>query len=161
MALLRYMLCLFVLIAAPSHVLAGPTVTTPRGQDGITASTAGIERLEAILNQTRANAGLRPLRNHERLNNAAAGHATDMRRRNYFSHRSPNGATPMRRAVRAGYRACRSGETLAKGQRNIEKAFTAWMGSPSHRKVLMSRQYTHFGFARSGNHWVVVTGRPC
>ncbi|MEM9344207.1 MAG: CAP domain-containing protein [Pseudomonadota bacterium] len=160
MALLRFTLCLFVLIAAPSHVLAGPTVTTPRDQ-GVTASTAGIETFMAILNQTRAQAGLRPLRNNARLNNAAAAHAADMRVRNYFSHRSPNGATPMRRAQRAGYRACRSGETLAKGQRNVETAFRAWMGSPGHRKVLMGRQYREFGFARSGNHWVVVTGRSC
>jgi uncharacterized protein YkwD len=102
--------------------------------------------------RVRANHGVRRLRAHEQLDLAAARHATDMYERRYFSHVSPGGSDLADRAGRAGYalRGCswRVGETLAwgVGQRSTAAGTVrAWLDSPSHRRILISRRYRDVG----------------
>ena len=102
--------------------------------------------------RVRANHGVRRLRWHGQLDLAAARHATDMVERRYFSHVSPGGGNLAGRAGRAGYAlprcSWRVGETLAWGVGSRSTAagtVRAWLDSPSHRRILISRRYREIG----------------
>jgi uncharacterized protein YkwD len=102
--------------------------------------------------RVRANHDVRRLRSHEQLDLAAARHATDMYERRYFSHVSPGGGDLADRAGRAGYalRRCswRVGEVLAWGvgaRSTAAGTVRAWMDSPEHRRILISRRYRELG----------------
>ena len=75
-----------------------------------------------------------------------------MVRRHYFSHYSPAGNDVADRARRAGYAtgncSWRLGEVLAWGvgpQSTAAAMARAWMGSPEHRRILISSRYSDFG----------------
>jgi uncharacterized protein YkwD len=92
------------------------------------------------------------LRPDAALDLAAGRHATDMLERRYFSHTSPGGGDLGDRARRAGYarRTCswRVGEILAwgvEGRSTAAATVTAWLDSPSHRHILVSRRYSELG----------------
>ena len=102
--------------------------------------------------RVRAARDVRRLRAHEQLDLAAARHATDMFERRYFSHVSPGGSDLADRAGRAGYavRRCswRVGEILAWGvgpRSTAAGTVRAWMDSPEHRRILISRRYRELG----------------
>jgi uncharacterized protein YkwD len=73
--------------------------------------------------------------------------------RGYFSHDSPEGQTFVDRLRAAGYIgrcAWSAGETLAWGtgtQSSPRSRVQAWMHSPPHRAVLLSRSYREAGVA--------------
>lgn len=81
------------------------------------------------------------------LERAALAHALDMFSRDYFSHFSPEGASPMARAVGAGYTAPTLviGEDLAKGPTSAAGALSAWLQSPEHCKSVLSAVYRDLG----------------
>ena len=104
------------------------------------------------IDRVRARRDVRRLRPDAQLDLAAARHATDMFQRRYFSHTSPGGGELGDRARRAGYaqRTCswRVGEVLAWGVAHRSSAaatVAAWLGSPSHRRILISRRYADLG----------------
>ena len=90
------------------------------------------------------------------LRTAALRHSQDMMARRYFAHTSPTGSTVTYRIEQSGfvygYR-WRAGETIAWGSGSHATAsatVAAWLKSPSHRAILLSR----------GFHWVGI-GRNC
>lgn len=104
------------------------------------------------IDRVRVSKGLRWLRDDRRLELAARRHSADMVRRDYFAHHSLSGDTPSDRARRARYiRAGCSwsvGEVLAWGTaRHSTAASTvgAWLRSPGHRAVILSRSYDDGG----------------
>jgi uncharacterized protein YkwD len=108
--------------------------------------------LKCEIERIRAQHSLRRLRTNQRLAKAARSHAADMVRRHYFSHYSPAGSDVADRARRTGYatRGCawRLGEVLAWGvgpQSTAAAIAKAWMGSPEHRRILISSRYSDFG----------------
>ncbi len=104
------------------------------------------------IDRVRDRRDLRGLRPDAQLDLAAGRHAADMFERKYFSHTSPGGGDLGDRARRAGYaqRTCswRVGEVLAWGvaQRSTAAAtVAAWLDSPTHRRILVSRRYAELG----------------
>ncbi len=102
--------------------------------------------------RVRERRDVRRLRGDELLDLAATRHALDMQERRYFSHVSPGGGDLADRAARAGYalRRCswRVGEVLAWGvgaRTTAAGTIRAWMLSPGHRRVLLSRRYREVG----------------
>lgn len=128
--------------------------------------TAEIGRM---LNADRARQGLPPLRMSRTLTKAAEGHACDMAKKGYFSHKSQNGATPKKRAKRVGYRACLIAENIAMGYSSPGQTHNAWMTSSGHRRNMLLRDVREFGLGiatpASGSkrdiRWVLVVARPC
>jgi uncharacterized protein YkwD len=124
---------------------------------------ANAERLAraalCLVNRERRRRGLRALRPERRLKLAARRHARDMVARSYFAHRSPGGRNIVDRLRRAGYLRGQNafvGETLAwgSGARGTPRTIVAaWLGSPPHRAVLLSRRYRQIGLA-------AVSGSP-
>jgi uncharacterized protein YkwD len=104
------------------------------------------------IERIRAKRDLARLRDNDRLDRASKRHAADMVRRLYFSHETPGGAEPTDRARRAGYVrsdcSWRIGEVLAWGvaaRSTAAATVDAWMDSPDHRKILVSRRYGELG----------------
>jgi uncharacterized protein YkwD len=112
------------------------------------------------IDRVRAKRDLWRLRGNVLLDRTSRRHAGDMVRRRYFSHDTPGGATLSDRARRAGYvsSSCswQVGEVLAwgvAGRSTAEATVQAWMESPDHRRILVSRRYDELGSA-------MVAGTP-
>lgn len=153
-----------VFALAGSEAVASPLAYTAR-QAEARCSTAAIARVHharldslrhgtiCLVNAERAARGLPPLRPDRRLRRMAGRHALDMVRRGYFSHRTPTGGRLRDRVRASGYgrsRRWRVGENLAWGRGARTRPYAtvaAWMASPPHRDVILSRRYRQIGIA--------------
>ncbi|UGS37624.1 hypothetical protein DSM104329_04044 [Capillimicrobium parvum] len=126
-----------------------------RGADDIpTAGTLRAARAATLclLNQQRAQHGLRPLRANRRLRISATRHSKDMVARHYFDHVSQDGSTFDQRIRRSGYIPRRGGwqigENIAWGAGELASpshTVEAWMGSPGHRRNILTRGFRDIG----------------
>ncbi|MGK9064541.1 CAP domain-containing protein [Stutzerimonas chloritidismutans] len=101
------------------------------------------------------------------LADAALAHSQDMARRDYFSHRAPNGEQAGDRARQAGYRWSRVGENIAAGQGSAEQVVAGWLASPGHCANIMNADFTEMGAAyatdkasTAGSYWTQVFATP-
>lgn len=114
-----------------------------------------------MLNAERAAHGLPPVTPSARLKRAAMGHARDMSVRNFFSHVGSDGRRLGQRVRAQGYSFCLVAENIAKGQTSLEEVVQGWMDSPGHRRNMLARGVTEYGFAHTAdNVWVLDLGRP-
>lgn len=91
--------------------------------------------------------GLPELRLNAKLSEAATKKAQDMFSHNYWSHTSPEGATPWNFIVASGYQYTMAGENLAKNFSNSSGVVDAWMASPTHKDNIVKPAYRDIGFA--------------
>ena len=105
-----------------------------------------------VLNQERAEHGLRPLRANARLERAARRHSSDMVVSNFFSHSSRNGAGSAARIRRAGYlsgaRGWMVGENIGWGEASLASPASMvrmWMNSPGHRANILRGAFRDIG----------------
>jgi uncharacterized protein YkwD len=103
--------------------------------------------LENFANQTRQSAGLAPLTENQKLNQAAQLKAENMLQNNYFAHTSPTGLTPWYWFLQAGYNYKYAGENLAIGFFNSQEVYQAWLNSPSHKENILNPNYKEVGTA--------------
>lgn len=119
-----------------------------------------------LLRQSGCNCGIAympPVANlslNIQLQDAAVIHAKDMAQQNYFDHLSPEGSTPVERALNAGYTGDFRGENLAKGYSQADQVIAAWKNSVSHCKAMMDAKSKEAGVGMSRNYWVVTFGNP-
>ncbi len=88
-----------------------------------------------------------PLTWNDHLHAAAAAHAADMARNDYFSHDSLDGTTFSQRITGTGYAWNAAGENIAAGQASVEQVVQAWLDSPGHCANIMSDAFTEVGVA--------------
>jgi len=100
-----------------------------------------------------------PLSWNAALAAAAAAHAKDMYTKNYFSHISPQGSSPIQRAQESGYTGSYVGENIAKGYSTIGDVMAAWRQSEAHCKAMMDTLYKEIGASRYDTYWVQEFGR--
>lgn len=144
------------------------------------AQTCGLsnfqQELMTRINQIRASsrtcgsltyAAAPPVAWHGKLFNAAAGHATDMASKNYFSHTSLDGRTFSQRITGAGYSWQAAGENIAAGQTTVAQVMNAWVNSPGHCANLMNKNFTEVGVSCARNdsttykyYWTMDLARP-
>jgi uncharacterized protein YkwD len=113
-----------------------------------------------LLNGERADVGLPPLQQNDRLAAAARQHSQDMVQQQYFDHVAKDGTDPVDRIRAAGYLpnagAWTVGENLAWGTGALatpKEIVSAWMHSQGHRENILRPQFKEIGFG-------VVTGNP-
>jgi uncharacterized protein YkwD len=151
-------------------VLAAPFIALRPGDPRV------MQRLLTLVNQARAQArrcGTRAMpaapavRLDPRLSAAAAGHAVDMARRDYFAHVDPENHSPADRVRRTGYDARVVGENLAVGAHSETEVVEGWLHSPGHCENLMDARFTDMGVGyagaeppRAGEYWVQVLALP-
>jgi uncharacterized protein YkwD len=127
---------------------------TAAAADPPTCPPGGADRAAVVceIDAARAAAGLAAVRSRASLAEAAAAHSADMVERRYFAHESPAGDGPADRARRAGYMrhadTWRIGEVLLwqRGEPlTAAHAVELWLGSPKHRRIVLSRHYRDVG----------------
>jgi uncharacterized protein YkwD len=169
--MLRTIACLAALLTiafAPGAIAADVAV----GRD----SAATIrERVIELVNAARSKgrrcgserfAAASPLDSSRQLNAAAADHARDMARRNFFDHQGRDGSQPKDRILRAGYEPRLSGENIAFGPETAEEVVAGWLDSPGHCANIMEPRFEHIGvgFAtgrkRNRIYWVQTFAAP-
>lgn len=106
----------------------------------------------------------------EALNNAAQAKADDMAKRDYWSHKTPEGQDPWVFIDQTGYKYQKAGENLAYGFIDSNTTVNGWMNSQTHRDNLLDTAFTQvgFGFANANNYQkagpetivVALYGRP-
>ena len=107
------------------------------------------EAVVCLVNEERAERGLKALEVDSRLAAAARRHSQDMRKRRYFAHVSLSGKTDVQRAKAAGYGRFRSlGENLAWGTGRLaspRSIVRSWMESPGHRRNILFSTFRDVG----------------
>ncbi len=111
-----------------------------------------------LINRSRAESALPPLRLDERLSAVALAHSQDMRRNNFFAHISPTQGDPAARVARGGIKARRFTENIAINQ-DLVAAHRSLMDSPGHRKNLLDPEVdgVGIGIALSEPHTLYIT----
>jgi uncharacterized protein YkwD len=112
----------------------------------------GLERqLIAAVNDARAMRGLQPLNSSPGLRVAALRHSRNMVAYGFFAHESPDGE-PFSERLKQAYpprpdAAWTVGENLYASSvaPTAEQAVKAWLASPPHRGILLSRRYRDLG----------------
>jgi uncharacterized protein YkwD len=138
-----------LLVALAALLLA----TVPAASPAVTLNPYE-QQLVKLINQKRVKHGLAKVRIHAKLVTAAQSHSTDMGQQQYFEHNSPTGETWDARIIRCGYR--KSGFSVWMTGENIfkisgiyaafpQKAVNAWMKSPAHRRVILTRSFRDIG----------------
>ncbi len=109
----------------------------------------------ALTNAERAKAGCKPLQVDSRLNKSALGHSSDMARRDYFEHDSPEGKDFADREAEAGFEGNSGGENIAMGQRSAAEVMDDWMHSPGHKRNILDCKFTKIGvgYVPNGHYW--------
>lgn len=110
-------------------------------------STITSARIVELVNETRQEEGLLPLKVNPLLIKAAQKKAQDMITKDYFAHNSPDGTTPWEWFKQVGYEYTYAGENLAINFVTAEDAFSAWLASPSHRANILNPNYQEIGVA--------------
>ena len=135
------------------------------GRGGATGAAGVLGEVVERTNAERARHGLPPLTIDARLATAAQVHSTDMVRRGFFAHESPDGRQVWDRAVAAGYAYRKVAENIAAGQRTADEVVRGWMDSAGHRANILDRDLTQIGVGRAeggsyGVYWTQVFGTP-
>ena len=113
-------------------------------------------RLHGAVNDFRREQHLIPLERRPELDAVARAHSTDMARRGFFSHASPEGDTWVERLAHAGVSGFTlAGENVAQTSQSDPngRILEGWKASPAHRENLMSRPMnrTGVGIARAAD----------
>jgi len=158
-------LLLLVLPAWPAAAQDAPSRPTAYGafvdrvHEGYLEERETAARIEAevlrLTNRERRSRGLSELEGDDTLSRIARAHAWDMARRGYFSHDTPEGLDPHERIAGADriHVSSYTAENLWSAQgpwRDVgdglgSAAVEGWLGSPGHRRNLLSSEPTHLG----------------
>jgi uncharacterized protein YkwD len=140
------------LAAAPSGAMAQDECLGARAAPSVQTLDRAAGAVVCLVNADRTRHGLRTVRGHSDLRQAAGRHSRNMVRRGFFSHVSPSGADLSDRLRRSGYvhgePAGHVGETLAWGMGTPSTPtviVAAWIASPPHHRILLGRRFREVG----------------
>lgn len=104
---------------------------------------AELEMLQ-LLNKERADAGLAEVKEDSSLRNVAREHCSDMFKRGYFSHYTPEGKSPFDRMNEYNITFKYAGENLALAP-HAKLAMKGLMNSPGHKANILSKNFGKAG----------------
>jgi len=100
-----------------------------------------------LMNKERSERGLSTFMVNEILAKAAQAKLSDMEKKNYFAHTSPEKLTPWSFIETAGYDYRFAGENLAIHFKNPESEHFAWMKSEKHCQNILDPRFSEVGMA--------------
>ena len=111
------------------------------------------QQLVKLINKERTSRHLAKLRVNNKLVDSARTHSAEMGELQYLGHDSPTGESWSQRIVRSGYsrqgyRQWKAGENIAWGAGLFSSPVAIvdqWMGSPSHRAVILTKDFRDIG----------------
>ena len=139
-------------ISNPNLIYPGQVLTIPQTNSAVTAFESEVIRL---VNEARAQNGLKPLTANWELSRVARYKSQDMVDNRYFSHNSPTYGTPFQMIKAFGLSYRTAGENIAYGQRTPQAVVNAWMNSSGHRANILNSAYTQIGvgYVANGHYW--------
>lgn len=131
----------------PGQIIQIPTVDT--------SVTAYEQEVIRLVNEIRAENGLKPLTYDWELSRVARIKSQDMKDNRYFSHTSPVYGSPFQMIRSFGISFRSAGENIAKGYSTPRAVVNGWMNSSGHRANILNAGYTHIGvgYVSGGNYW--------
>jgi hypothetical protein len=115
------------------------------------STSMSVGGLLADTNAARSANGVGGLSLNDKLDAAAQANADDMAARNYWSHYTPDGASPWTWVNAQGYSYLALAQNLAAGFTDEQSTINGWMASPPHRENLLNGTYTEVGFGYANN----------
>ena len=97
-----------------------------------------------LVNTERTKAGLELLAFDNQLRDVARNHSTDMFKRGYFSHYTPDGVSPFDRMNNEDIEYIYAGENLALAP-STQLAMQGLMNSPGHRANILNPNFKKIG----------------
>lgn len=139
-------------ISNPDLIYPGQVLTIPQLDTSVRSFEQEVIRL---VNEQRAQNGLKPLSENWELSRVARYKSQDMVDNRYFSHTSPTYGSPFQMIRDFGISFRRAGENIAYGQRTPQAVVNAWMNSSGHRANILNASYTQIGvgYVAAGNYW--------
>lgn len=134
----------------PDHAPKGSFEKAPRGalSDRDYSGTAlDPKRARDLINQYRAENGLKPLRLNASLTDAAKEHSRDLAKWDRISHYGSDGSNPWDRVKRTGYKPRVAAENVGTGQASFDEVLKGWKESPGHNKNLLLADGREMGLA--------------
>lgn len=120
------------------------------------------KEMTSLINIARQQQGLVPLLLNDRLSQVAKGHADDMLRRAYMSHKTPDGVDVAQRVTRSGVMWCAVAENIAgaptyykdgiwvTGYESVSEAHEGLMSSKGHKANILGT-FEEVGVGRVNN----------
>lgn len=90
----------------------------------------------------------------------AQGHSDGMRRRGFYAHTDPEGATFTDRLRWAGVVWISAAENIARTSHGAEQVLYLWLQSPGHRANIDNCRFTTHGVGLSGEYWTHLFVTP-
>ena len=133
-------------------IYPGQAINIPPLDSGVTSYEQEVIRL---VNEIRAENGLKALTYDWELSRVARYKSQDMKDNKYFSHTSPVYGTPFQMIKNFGISYRSAGENIAKGYSTPQAVVNSWMNSSGHRANILNSNYTHIGvgYVAVGNYW--------
>lgn len=154
----KYQVGLSEIKSANSHIqnfdliYPGDIITIPAVDSAVTDYEQEVIRL---VNEIRAENGLKALTYDWELSRVARYKSQDMKDNGYFSHTSPIYGSPFQMIRSFGISFRSAGENIARGYATPQAVVNGWMNSSGHRANILSASFTHIGvgYVPSGNYW--------
>lgn len=133
-------------------IYPGQVINIPTLDSSVTSYEQEVVRL---VNEIRAENGLKALTLDWELSRVARYKSQDMKDNRYFSHTSPVYGSPYQMMRNFGISFRSAGENIAKGYATPQAVVNGWMNSSGHRANILNASYTHIGvgYVSSGNYW--------
>lgn len=133
-------------------IYPGQIINIPSKDSTVTNYEQEVIRL---VNEIRAENGLKALSYDWELSRVARYKSQDMKDNNYFAHNSPTYGTPFQMIKNFGISYRSAGENIAKGYKTPQAVVNAWMNSSGHRANILNSSYTRIGvgYVAGGNYW--------
>jgi len=154
----RYQVGVSEIIAAnpqvpnPNLIYPGQVLNIPGTDSTVLSYEAQVIKL---INDIRAQNGLKPLKSNWELSRVARYKSQDMHDKKYFSHTSPTYGSPFTMITNFGISYRTAGENIAMGYKTPQAVVDGWMNSSGHRANILNASYTQIGvgYVASGNYW--------
>lgn len=117
------------------------------GKSVVYAGSISSEGIVSMVNMERSSRGLKNLQVDQNLTVAAYMKAFDMLSKQYWSHYGPNGESPWKFILSAGYDYKLAGENLAYGFDDSFDVYNAWMNSDQHKENIIKGSFEDIGVA--------------
>ena len=139
-------------IGNPDLIYPGQVLHIPQQDSSVLAFEKEVIRL---VNEERAEYGLKALSENWQLSRVARYKSQDMADNHYFSHTSPTYGSPFQMIRAFGLTFRSAGENIAYGQRTPQAVVNAWMRSSGHRANILNASYTQIGvgYVSDGHYW--------